>query len=164
MTVICCARKYFLCWCLEFFVGPKFDSETIAKMKRRREPGRPAEGLTVSNCRLKHKAYRSSPNSIGDYAVRCGPDSGSINLPNKPITHRHSANASCPLLDVESPRPHRPIRSALLESSLGCGCLAACNLTTLDDASSRAPDAFDHVRSVDHCRAPDPAWAEHEHA
>ena len=49
------------------------------------------------------------------------------------------------------PRRLRSVRGALIVAAfaLGCGCLAACNLITLDDASNRSPDVFDHVRSID---------------
>lgn len=51
------------------------------------------------------------------------------------------------------------IRSAstILAFAIGCISLAACNALTVDDASSRASDAFDRVRSIDLLpRAPAP--------
>ena len=41
--------------------------------------------------------------------------------------------------------------------AISCAFLAACNLTTIDDAQNRPPDAFDRVRSIDLLpRYPDP--------
>jgi general secretion pathway protein D len=59
-------------------------------------------------------------------------------------------------------KPPRRLRSACSELiivifAISCAFLAACNLTTLDDAQSMSPDAFDRVRSIDLLpRYPDP--------